>query len=73
MKEDVRSRTMRAVKSWNTGPELIVRRVTHGMGYWLHRKNLPGRPDSAFLARRKVVFAHGCFWHRHECPRGTRA
>ena len=74
MKEDARSRTMRAVKSRDTGPELVVRRVTHGMGYRyrLHRKDLPGRPDMAFPARRKAIFVHGCFWHRHDCPRGAR-
>lgn len=74
MKEDARSRTMRAVKSRDTGPELVVRRVTHGMGYRyrLHRKDLPGRPDMAFPARRKAIFVHGCFWHRHDCSRGAR-
>jgi DNA mismatch endonuclease (patch repair protein) len=31
---------------------------------------LPGKPDLVFPARRKVVFVHGCFWHRHgsRCP-----
>lgn len=69
-----RSRTMRAVKSRNTGPELIVRRATHRMGYRyrLHRKDLPGKPDLAFPAKRKVIFVHGCFWHQHRCPRGWR-
>ncbi len=70
-----RSRIMRAVKSRDTGPELIVRRLAHGMGYryQLHRKDLPGKPDLVFPARRKVIFVHGCFWHQHHCPRGAKS
>ena len=63
---------MQSVKSRNTGPELIVRRLLHGMGYRyrLHRKDLPGRPDIALISRRKTIFVHGCFWHGHGCPKG---
>ena len=70
-----RSRTMRAVKGRDTGPEMTVRRLAHGMGYRyrLHRKDLPGKPDLAFPAKRKVIFVHGCFWHQHACPRGARS
>ncbi|MDE0332847.1 MAG: very short patch repair endonuclease [Nitrospinae bacterium] len=70
-----RSRTMRAVKGHDTGPEMIVRRLAHGMGYRyrLHRKDLPGKPDLVFPAKRKVIFVHGCFWHQHACPRGARS
>jgi DNA mismatch endonuclease, patch repair protein len=32
--------------------------------------NLPGNPDLAFPARRKVIFVHGCFWHSHACKAG---
>ena len=67
-----RRRIMQAVKSENTGPELVVRRLLHSMGYRyrLHRKDLPGRPDIAFVSRRKAIFVHGCFWHGHDCPKG---
>jgi len=70
-----RSRVMRAVKGRDTGLEMIVRRLAHGMGYRyrLHRKDLPGKPDLVFPGRRKVIFVHGCFWHQHDCPRGARA
>jgi DNA mismatch endonuclease (patch repair protein) len=46
--------------------------MLHRLGYRfrLHRKDLPGTPDIAFPARRRVVFVHGCFWHGHGCPRG---
>lgn len=78
MIEDVaalRRRTMQAVRSTNTEPELTVRRAVYKLGYRyrLHMKNLPGKPDVAFIGRRKVVFVHGCFWHGHNCARGSRA
>lgn len=67
-----RRRIMQAVKSENTKPELVVRRLLHGMGYryLLHRKDLPGRPDIAIISRRRAIFVHGCFWHGHDCRKG---
>ena len=69
-----RSRIMAAIRSTNTRPEMVVRRLTHGMGYRyrLHGARLPGRPDLVFASRRKAIFVHGCFWHQHSCPRGER-
>ena len=69
-----RSRIMRAVKDRDTKPEMIVRRMVHGMGYRyrLHRKDLPGKPDLVFSSRKKVIFVNGCFWHGHDCARGAR-
>lgn len=69
-----RSAIMRAVKSRDTKPEMIIRRLLHGLGYRyrLHLPNLPGKPDLAFPGRRKIVFMHGCFWHGHDCARGAR-
>ena len=68
-----RSANMRAVKGRDTGPELIVRRLAHRIGYRfrLHRADLPGKPDLAFPGRRAVIFVHGCFWHGHSCKRGS--
>ena len=67
-----RRRIMQSVKSKDTGPELVVRRLLHGMGYRyrLHRRDLPGRPDIVLGPRRKAIFVHGCFWHGHGCPKG---
>lgn len=67
-----RSRMMAAVHSKDTGPELVVRRLAHRLGYRfrLHRKDLPGTPDVVFPSRKSVMFVHGCFWHGHKCPRG---
>jgi DNA mismatch endonuclease (patch repair protein) len=58
---------MRAIKSKNTQPELIVRSIVHRLGYRfrLHRQGLPGKPDLVFPRLRKAVFVHGCFWHQH--------
>lgn len=73
---ELRSRTMRAVRSRDTSPELAVRRLLRGLGltgYRLHRKELPGKPDVVFVGRRKAIFIHGCFWHGHDCRRGNRA
>lgn len=44
------SRTMRAVWSYNTFPELVVRKLLRELGltgYRLHRKELSGRPGVA--------------------------
>ena len=64
-----RSEMMAAVRSKDTAPELIVRRLVHGMGYRysLHKANLPGKPDIVLTSRRKIIFVHGCFWHQHGC------
>ena len=63
---------MRAVGSGNTAPEMIVRRTAHALGYRyaLHVKSLPGKPDLVFPIRGKIIFVHGCFWHKHNCKRG---
>lgn len=66
---------MRAVKSRDTSAELMVRSVCREMGergYRLHRRDLPGTPDLAFIGRKLAVFVHGCFWHGHECPAGAK-
>ncbi len=69
-----RSRIMSLVKSKNTRPELLVRKIIHRMGYRyrLHKSDLAGSPDIVFTSRRKVIFIHGCFWHRHNCANGRR-
>ena len=62
-----RSTRMSLVRSKNTKPELCVRRLVHGMGfrYRLHDSSLPGKPDLVFPGKGKIIFVHGCFWHRH--------
>jgi DNA mismatch endonuclease (patch repair protein) len=62
-----RSRQMRLVRSLNTRPEVAVRRILFSMGYRfrLRPTALPGKPDIVFPGRKKAIFVHGCFWHRH--------
>jgi len=69
-----RSERMSRVRSKDTKPELLVRRIVHGMGYRyrLHVRDLPGYPDLVFPSRGKIIFVHGCFWHRHGTCRLTR-
>lgn len=69
-----RSAIMRAVHSRDTKPELRVRNWAWSIrrGYRLHRKDIPGNPDIAYIGRRQAIFVHGCFWHGHDCARGSR-
>ena len=64
-----RSFNMSRIKGKNTRPEMLVRKWlwSRGYRYRLHLKGLPGKPDIVFLRPQKVVFVHGCFWHRHDC------
>ncbi len=70
--KEQRSRNMAAIRSKDTKPEMVVRRLVHSMGYRyrLHRKDLPGKPDLTFPRLRKVIFVHGCYWHMHKCRFG---
>ncbi|MFG1481187.1 DNA mismatch endonuclease Vsr [Xanthobacter sp. V4C-4] len=65
--KEARSRLMSRIRGKDTNPEMIVRRIAHRLGFRfrLHRKDLPGSPDLVFPGRKKVVFVHGCYWHRH--------
>jgi DNA mismatch endonuclease, patch repair protein len=65
---------MRAVKSKDTAPEMLVRKLIYSLGfrYRLHNVSLSGKPDIIFNQRKKVIFIHGCFWHGHNCKRGDR-
>jgi DNA mismatch endonuclease (patch repair protein) len=68
-----RSARMRLIRSRDTKPEMLVRRLVHAMGYrYRLRTRLCGRPDLAFRPRKKVIFVHGCFWHGHDCKLGAR-
>jgi DNA mismatch endonuclease (patch repair protein) len=67
-----RRRCMSAVRGKDTAPELRLRRALHALGYryHLHASTLPGKPDIVFPVRKKLIFVHGCFWHRHNCKSG---
>ena len=63
-----RSEIMGRVRSRDTHPEMVVRKLVYSLGYRyrLHLTNLPGKPDIVFGSRKKVLFVNGCFWHRHK-------
>ena len=69
-----RSERMGRVRSKDTKPEMLVRSLVHKMGYRyrLHARDLPGKPDMVFSRRGKIIFVHGCFWHRHGTCKNTR-
>lgn len=66
---------MRAVRSRDTGPERVVRSLLRSFapGCRLQRRDIPGRPDIAYVGAKLAIFVHGCFWHGHDCTRGARA
>lgn len=69
-----KSEQMARVRSRNTKPEMLVRKVLSSLGvrYRLHRKELPGCPDLYVGRLQLAVFVNGCFWHGHQCARGKR-
>ena len=69
-----RSAVMAKIKGRGTKPELQVRKALTALGvrYRLNRKDLPGSPDVVMAGRRLAIFVHGCFWHGHDCARGSR-
>ena len=69
-----RSWNMSQIRSSGTKPEKIVRSALHRRGYRfrIDVEGLPGRPDIVLPKHRKIIFVHGCFWHRHPgCRRCT--
>jgi DNA mismatch endonuclease (patch repair protein) len=64
-----RSKNMRAIKSKDTKPEILIRKALHarGLRFRLHVKTLPGTPDIVLARFKTVLFVNGCFWHGHRC------
>jgi len=69
-----RSERMRRVKARDTKPEKRLGALVWRLGYRYrkHRRDIPGNPDLAFPGRKRAIFVHGCFWHRHDCSSGRR-
>ena len=64
-----RSERMALIRSRDTGPELQVQEILSRLRYRIfvtHDVTLPGNPDFVFPRQKKIVFVHGCFWHRHQ-------
>src|SRR5208337_1444766 len=68
---EMRSWIMRQVRSKDTKPEVLVRKMAHAMGYRfrIHCRELPGCPDIVFPGHQSIIFVNGCFWHGHSCRR----
>jgi len=69
-----RSWNMSLIRSANTAPEIIVRKMLYSFGFRfrLHKKDLPGKPDIVLKKYKTVIFVHGCFWHQHKrCKRSN--
>lgn len=63
-----RSALMARVRTKDTKPEVALRQALRAAGvrgYRLHRRDIAGRPDLAWLGRRVAVFVDGAFWHGH--------
>lgn len=60
-----RSYTMSRIRSKDTKPEMLIRRLVHarGMRFRTHKNGLPGCPDLVFAGAKAVVFVDGDFWH----------
>jgi DNA mismatch endonuclease (patch repair protein) len=75
MTSDERRRHMGKIKSKDTKPECLVRKLCRSLGYpgyRLHRRDIAGCPDICFVSKRKAIFVNGYFWHGHICKNGSR-
>ncbi|MHA1747445.1 MAG: very short patch repair endonuclease [Promethearchaeota archaeon] len=64
------SKVMSANKGKDTKPELMLREALIEIGltdFKTNLKDIPGRPDIAFLDKKLAIFVHGCYWHH--CPK----
>jgi DNA mismatch endonuclease, patch repair protein len=76
-----RSINMRAIRSKDTKPELLIRKFLfrNKFRYRLHSKKLPGKPDIILKKHNTLIFVNGCFWHMHKkciegkIPKSNRA
>lgn len=66
-----RSSRMALIRAKGTVPEKTILSIVRNLGYRpnLNDRSLPGSPDIVFPRLRKVIFVHGCFWHRHPSAR----
>lgn len=58
---------MAAIRSRDTGPEMVVRKFLWGEG-WRFRtcdRRIEGHPDIVVPRARALIEVRGCFWHRH--------
>ncbi|WP_197062458.1 very short patch repair endonuclease [Luteibacter sp. 9133] len=61
------------IRRRHTGPEIATRKLLHKLGFRfrLHVTSLPGTPDIVLPKYRAIIFVNGCFWHGHDCHKGS--
>lgn len=59
------SKYMAAIRSRDTQPEQLLRRLLRRLGlrFQANYRRAPGTPDVAFVRAQVAVFVDGCFWH----------
>ena len=64
---------MSHISGKETKPEILVRKFLFANGFRFRKnvKDLPGKPDIVLPKYKTVIFIHGCYWHGHDCKRGT--
>ena len=62
-----RSKIMSRIRSRDTKPELLVRKMLHANGYRFRvcDRRIAGHPDIVIPRCRTLIEVRGCFWHRH--------
>lgn len=64
---------MTKVRRARTAPEEKVAAALRDLGVRYRRnvRTLPGTPDFANRSKGWAIQVHGCFWHNHDCKRGS--
>lgn len=59
---------MSGIRSFNTKPEILIRKALHRLGYRFRLNSKVGKikPDVVLRSHKVAVFTHGCYWHQHE-------
>ena len=63
-----RSRMMSGIRSSNTQPEILTRKMLHKRGYRFRLSSKIGKitPDIVLRKLKVAIFVHGCYWHQHD-------
>jgi len=72
--KEKRSLVMSQIRSkgnQSTELKLIFAFKELGIKGWRRGSKMKGKPDFVFPKSKVAVFADGCFWHGHDCQRGT--
>ncbi len=64
---------MGSIRSKKTKPERMIAAILVKLGvkFSCNVSTLPGSPDFLIHGTKKVIFVHGCFWHRHGCKKSS--